>query len=66
TFKDTDDTTKEQFNRLIPEKYDSRIDFMSEILNNFSFKTAKRKNRSFKYFIEKYNCEVSENLGYSV
>jgi len=56
----TDNITKEQFNRLIPKRYGSRIDFMSEILKNFSIETAKQKNRSFKYFIEKYNC-VFEN-----
>ena len=32
----TDDLTKEDFNRLIPGKFDSRIDFMFEILKYFS------------------------------
>lgn len=52
----TDDITKQQFDRLIPKRFDSRIDFMLEILNHFSIVIGKNKNRSFKYFIEKYDC----------
>lgn len=52
----TDNITKEQFNDLIPKKFDSRIDFMLEILKSFSIEMAKQKNKSFKYFIEKYDC----------
>jgi hypothetical protein len=40
----TDDLTKEDFNRLIPKKYDSRIDFMFEILKYFSIDAARKKN----------------------
>jgi len=58
SYETTDDISKEKFNNLIPEKFDSRISFMVEILNNYSIETAKQKNKSFKYFIEKYNCEV--------
>jgi len=65
-FKTTDDITKEKFNSLIPKKFDSRIDFMLEILKNFSIEIAKQKNRSFRYCIEKYNCEASENVGNGV
>jgi len=50
----TDTITKEQFNSLIHKKYDSRIDFMLEILKIFSIGLAKQKNSSFGYFIEKY------------
>lgn len=53
TFSHTDDITKEQFNRLMPEKFDSRIDFMAEILKRFSIETAKQKKRSFNYFMAK-------------
>lgn len=52
----TDDITKERFNEAIPKKFDSRIDFMVEILKCFSPETAKQKNKSFKYFLEKYDC----------
>lgn len=62
TFRITDTITKEQFNNLIPNKYVSRVDFMSEILKKFSIKIAKQKNKSFKYYIKKYNCESSENI----
>jgi len=54
-FANTDNVTKEKFNALIPEKF-SKIDFMSEILKNFSIEIAKQKNKSFRYFIEKYDC----------
>lgn len=51
----TDAITKEQFNGLIPNKFDSRIDFLLEILNVFSIAIAKQKNKSFRYFIERYH-----------
>jgi len=54
----TDNLTKEQFNSLILKKFDSRIDFMAEILKYFSIEIAKQRNGSFRYFIEKYNCGV--------
>jgi hypothetical protein len=53
----TDDLTKEDFNRLIPKKYDSRIDFMFEILKSFSIDTARKKNHSFRFFVERYHLE---------
>jgi hypothetical protein len=52
--KKTDNLTKEQFNRLIPKKFISRIDFMQEVLKHFHLETAKQNNQSFKYFLEKY------------
>jgi len=54
----TDNLTKEQFNSLILKKFGSRIDLMAEILKYFSIKIAMQRNGSFRYFIEKYNCEV--------
>ena len=42
----TDNLTKEDFNGLIPRKYDSRIDFMFEILKYFSVDCS-RKEKSF-------------------
>jgi len=50
----TETITKEDFNKLIPRKYDSRIDFMQEVLKHFSIDVAKQKSRSFKYFYENY------------
>lgn len=52
--KDTDSLTKEDFNRLMPERFGSRINFMVEILKRFSRETARRKNRSFRYFARKH------------
>jgi hypothetical protein len=53
----TDDLIKEDFNGLIPKKYDSRIDFMFEILKYFSLDTARKKNHSFRFFLERYHLE---------
>ena len=53
----TDGLTKEDFNALIPPSFDSRIDFMFEILKSFSPVTAVRNNRSFKFVFERYHLE---------
>jgi len=53
-FITTDNITKEQFNSLIPKKFFSRIDFMKEILKKFSVEVARTKNKSFRYFTNKY------------
>ncbi|RLF76087.1 hypothetical protein DRN39_06270 [Thermococci archaeon] len=60
-FDSTEAITKEQFNCLIPPRFTSRIDFLSEILKRFSVEAAKIKNRSFRYFIEKYGCEAKSS-----
>jgi hypothetical protein len=57
----TDRLTKEQFNDMVPEKFDSRIDFMMEILKIFSLETARKKNRSFEYFLRKQGL-VADSL----
>jgi hypothetical protein len=51
---DTNDLTKEDFNVLIPQQFDSRIDFMFEILKSFSLETAVKKNNSFRFFFNRY------------
>ena len=51
----TDELTKEDFNHLIPGKYDSRIDFMFEILKYFSIDSAGKKNHSFRFFADRYH-----------
>jgi hypothetical protein len=56
-FSSTEDISKKQFNNLIPKGFDSRIDFMLEILKYFSIKIAKQKNKSFRYFLQKH-CEA--------
>ncbi len=49
----TNSVTKEQFDSLVPDKFDSRIDFMVETLKRFSVDTARLKNKSFDYFMAK-------------
>jgi hypothetical protein len=51
----TDELTKEDFNTLIPPSFDSRIDFMFEILKSFSLETAARHNHSFRFMVERYH-----------
>ena len=51
----TDELTKEDFNSLIPLKYDSRIDFMFECLKYFSLESAGKKNQSFRFFSDRYH-----------
>ncbi len=51
----TDTLTKEDFNHLIPRKFDSRIDFMFEILKYFSLDLARMKNSSFRFFVDRYH-----------
>ena len=50
----TNKLTKEKFDDLIPKRFDSRIDFMKEILKYFSFDRAKDANASFNYFSNRY------------
>jgi len=51
--KRTDTLDKEQFNSLMPKKFDSRIGFMQEILKYFSIQYAETKNTSFAYFVRR-------------
>lgn len=50
----TDDIGKGKFKQLKPDRFSSKIDFMIEILKNFSINTAVHKNKSFRYFHHKY------------
>lgn len=45
----TDTIPKEHFNEIIPSMFESRIDFMQELLKKFSIQTAKFQNSSFRY-----------------
>ncbi|PWI49497.1 hypothetical protein CEE45_01515 [Candidatus Heimdallarchaeota archaeon B3_Heim] len=53
-YGETNSLCKEHFNEIIPSKFDSRIDFMVEILKRYAIEIAKRKNSSFRYFMNKY------------
>ena len=55
----TDTITKEHLIALIPEAFDSKIDFMMELLKHFSAATAIQKNASFRYFVMKHNIEIA-------
>lgn len=57
--KDTNFLTKEQFNQLLPPKFGHR-DFLVEVLKYFSWEIAITRNRSFKYFAEKYQLMVEK------
>jgi hypothetical protein len=60
----TNTITKEDFNRMIPYRFASKIDFMFEILKFFSVEIAIQKNRSFRFFVRKYQiCEGAEVQG---
>ena len=50
----TDFVTKELFNKWIPRKYPSRIAFMIEIMKYFSLTVAKKKNKSFRFFLDHF------------
>lgn len=51
----TDAIIKEQFDNMTPKKFSSsRIDFLQEILKYFQVEIARQKNKSFRYFLEKY------------
>jgi hypothetical protein len=52
--RDTDTLTKEGFNTLRPKRFESRVDFMAELLKLFSIEVAKGRNRSFRYFVERH------------
>jgi len=52
--KKTDNLTKEQFDRLMPRKFISRIDFLQEILKYFDLEKAVQNNKSFQYFVKRF------------
>ena len=52
----TDQIGKQDFNHYIDDNFfDSRIDFLQEVLKSFSIQTAINRNSSLKYFINKYS-----------
>ncbi len=53
-FRETNEITKEQFNRLIPEEIGSRLVFMQNILKEYNIEIAKEKNKSLRHFLQKF------------
>ncbi len=51
---DTSAITKEQFDNLVPPRFDARTDFMLEILSRYDTETARDRNASFDYALGKY------------
>ncbi|MBR0271091.1 MAG: hypothetical protein IJQ68_03745 [Methanobrevibacter sp.] len=49
----TEDITKEIFDKMIKDIFDSKKDAPIEIAKNFDFNLAIERNKSFKYFLEK-------------
>jgi hypothetical protein len=45
---------KEELYSLKPKRFDSTVDFMIELLKNFDITTAKKRNTSFDYFVDKH------------
>jgi hypothetical protein len=52
-YRHTDELTKEQFESLVPTRFDSVVDFMNSILDRFQIKVAKDRNRSFCYLMDR-------------
>jgi hypothetical protein len=49
-----DECDKQKFNALIPQRYDSRLDFTIEVLKQFSVEEARRKSTSFDYLLTRH------------
>jgi hypothetical protein len=47
---DTSRVIKPEFDNRIPNRFDSRTDFLLEIIKRFSIETACQQNHSFRYF----------------
>jgi hypothetical protein len=52
---DTNTLTKEQFDKLIPRSFISRKAFLQALLDYFALQIARQNNRSFAYFLCKFN-----------
>jgi hypothetical protein len=53
-FVTTDGMTKTEFDHIKPKEFTSDIDFRMEIMKRYDLDVAKLKNKSFKYFLDKY------------
>ena len=57
TLENTDRLSKEQFLSLMPDRFNAKGEFMLEILQVFDHETARSKNSSFRYFMQKYGTD---------
>jgi hypothetical protein len=53
--ENTNFVTKEYFNAIIPNSFNSRHNFMNELLKKYDILVAAQKNESFAYFLKKNN-----------
>ena len=53
-FSSTDTITKEYFRSIRPASINTNREFMLAILDHFSIETAQNKNRSFRYFCQRF------------
>lgn len=53
-FDDTESLTKEQFNAQIPSDFQTRTEFMVELLSRYDHSTARRQNTSVEYIHRKF------------
>lgn len=53
--ENTENTTKEDFDKIIEKTSMTKYAFIAYLAKNFDFKLAIKRNKSFKYFLSKYN-----------
>jgi hypothetical protein len=55
--ENTETITKEDFNSMLEENsIDSKIEFTTEIAKHYDFELAKKRNKSFAYFLNRLMC----------
>ncbi|KAF5073226.1 hypothetical protein DSECCO2_193480 [anaerobic digester metagenome] len=57
-FGATDRLTKEEFNTLIPRRYISRVEFMLDLLEQYSLDRGADRNQSLGFFLHRYAPEA--------
>ena len=62
--RDTSGVTKEHFDALRPKDWDSRIDYMIELLKLFDIEIAAQRNSSFQYFAQQ--CGILKLYGIGI
>ena len=51
---DTSTISKEQFDDLVPSRFEDRVNFMVEVLNRYDIGAARQQNESFDYAMGKH------------
>jgi len=50
----TDDLGKKRFMSMMPARYETVIEFMLAIIDEYSFEVARSKNTSLSHLLDKY------------